>query len=176
MTKATENRRKILAFAAKEEAVGRVAFCAVIIFSTTSLSAAEFPARKAGLWEITIAGPRPVKLRQCSDAASDRAMAQAGIGLTRDCPKRDVQDSGSTIIIDSVCRSEGKTTTSHIVITGSLESKYTMTMTSQAPGVSVGSPMTLYAEWLGPCRADQRPGDVIMSDGRKVNVLQAVGH
>jgi hypothetical protein len=35
--------------------------------------------------------------------------------------------------------------------------------------------MTLYAEWLGPCGADQRPGDVIMPNGTKVNVLQAAG-
>jgi Protein of unknown function (DUF3617) len=157
--------------------VGRIsiAFCVFVVFSIASASAAELPARKAGLWEITIAGPHSFKVRQCSDAASDQAMAEAGIGLPRDCAKRDVQQSGSTITIDSVCRSAGKTTSSHIVITGSLSSKYTMTVTSQAPGMSVRGPMALYAEWLGPCRADQKPGDVIMPDGTKVNVLQAAG-
>ena len=152
-----------------------IAFSIFVIFSTASASAAELPARKAGLWEITIAGPHSIKVRQCSDATSDQAMAQAGIGLPADCAKRDVQASGSTITIESVCRSAGRTTTSHIVITGSLESKYTMIMTSQAPGKSVGASMTLYAEWLGPCRPDQRPGDVIMPDGSKVNVLRAAG-
>lgn len=155
--------------------MGRIVFSVLVILSTASASAAEFPARKAGLWEITIAGPHSIKLRQCSDAASDQAMAEAGIGPAGNCPKRDVEKSTSTIIIDSVCRSAGKTTTSHIVITGSLESKYTMTMTSQAPGVSAATAMTMYAEWLGPCRGDQRPGDVIMSDGSKVNLLQAAG-
>jgi hypothetical protein len=157
--------------------VGRIsiAFGVFVLFTTASASAADFPARKAGLWEITIAGPHSIKVRQCADAASDQAMAQAGIGLPGDCPKHDVQESGSAITIDSVCKSAGKTTTSHIVITGSLDSKYTMTMTSQAPGTSVRGPMTLYAEWLGPCRADQKPGDVIMPDGTKVNVLQAAG-
>lgn len=153
--------------------MGRMAFSVLVILSTATAFAAEFPARKAGLWEITIAGPHSIKLRQCSDAASDQAMAQAGIGPAGECPKRDVQKSGSAIIIDSLCKSPGKTTASHIVITGSLESKYTMTMTSQAPGVSVGTSLTMYAEWLGPCQADQRPGDVIMSDGRKVNLLRA---
>jgi Protein of unknown function (DUF3617) len=157
--------------------VGRIsiAFCVFVVFSMASASAAELPARKAGLWEITIAGPHSMKVRQCSDAASDQAMAEAGIGLPRDCGKHDVQESGSTITIDSVCRSAGKTTTSHIVITGSLNSKYTMTVTSQADGKSVRGPMALNAEWLGPCRADQKPGDVIMPDGTKVNLLQAAG-
>jgi hypothetical protein len=100
-------------------------------------------------------------------------MAQVGIGLSHDCEKRDVQASDSGITIDSVCKSAGKTRNSHIVITGSLESKYTMTVTSQAPGISVGAPMTLHGEWLGPCSANQRPGDVIMPDGTKINVLRA---
>jgi hypothetical protein len=101
-------------------------------------------------------------------------MAQAGIGLPGNCPKPDVQQSGGTITIDSVCRSSaGKATTSHIVITGSLESKYTMTISSQVPGKTVKPPMKLYGEWLGPCRADQKPGEVIMPDGTKINLLQS---
>jgi hypothetical protein len=102
-------------------------------------------------------------------------MAQAGIGLPADCSQRDVQQSGGGMTIDSVCRSAGKTTTSHIVITGSLDSKYTMVMSSQAAGKSAGAPMTLYGEWLGPCRAGQKPGEVIMPDGTKVNLLRAAG-
>jgi Protein of unknown function (DUF3617) len=151
-------------------------FSVFVVFFIASALAAELPARKAGLWEITIAGPHSMKVRQCSDAPSDQAMAQAGIGLPGDCAKRDVQESGNTITIDSVCRSAGKTTTSHIVITGSLDSKYSMTVTSHAPGMSVRGPMALYAEWLGPCRADQKPGDVIMPDGTTVNLLKAASH
>jgi hypothetical protein len=158
------------------QAVGRISLAfSVVVFSIACASAAELPARKAGLWEITIPGPHSIKVRQCSDAASDQAMAAAGIGLTGDCPKHDVQESGGAITIDSVCKSAGRTTSSHIVITGSLESKYTMTMSSQAAGGSAKAPMTLYAEWLGPCRGDQKPGDVIMPNGTKVNVLQAAG-
>jgi hypothetical protein len=35
--------------------------------------------------------------------------------------------------------------------------------------------MTLNAEWLGPCQADQKPGEVIMPDGTKVNLSRAAG-
>ncbi len=165
------------------EAVHRtgIAFSIVVFFSATSASAADLPARKPGLWQITIAGAHSMKVRQCSDAASDETIFQTGIGLSNNCGKPQVQESDNTITIDSVCKSEGKSgdksagksaaksTASHIVITGSLESKYTMTMTGQAPGKT----MTLYAEWLGPCGAGQKPGDVIMPDGVKINLLSA---
>jgi hypothetical protein len=27
------------------------------------------------------------------------------------------------------------------------------------------------AKWIGPCKADQKPGDMVMSNGMKMNVL-----
>ncbi len=33
--------------------------------------------------------------------------------------------------------------------------------------------MTLSPKWLGPCAADQKPGDMIIADGRKINILEA---
>lgn len=146
-------------------------FGILFILSAASASAAELPTRKAGLWEITIAGQHSIKVRQCSDAASDQALEQAGVGLPGNCGKRDVEKSGSTITVVSVCTSARKTTISHMVITGNLESEYTMTMTSQEPGRSGAPPVTLNAKWLGPCAADQKPGDVIMPNGTKINIL-----
>jgi hypothetical protein len=29
------------------------------------------------------------------------------------------------------------------------------------------------AKWIGPCAADQKPGDMIMANGTKINVLDA---
>lgn len=31
--------------------------------------------------------------------------------------------------------------------------------------------MAIAAKWLGACAADQKPGDMIMADGMKLNVL-----
>jgi Protein of unknown function (DUF3617) len=155
------------------EAVKRVgmAFGVFVLFASAA-SAADFPARKPGLWAITIAGAHSIVVRQCSDAASDEAVLAAGIGNSGNCAKPDVQQSGNTIAITSVCKSGSKTTTSHMVISGSLESKYTMTMTGQ----DSAKPTTLYAEWLGPCEANQKPGDVIMPNGVKINLLSAERH
>ena len=155
------------------EAVGRIAIAcsALFILSAASTSGTEFPARKAGLWEISIAGDHPITVRQCSDAASDEALEQASFGGGGECAKRDLEKSGSTITVISVCTSSRKTTILRMVITGSLESNYAMTISRQRPGGSARPSMTLSAKWLGPCAAGQKPGDVIMPGGTKINIL-----
>ena len=71
------------------------------------------------------------------------------------------------------------TTTSHAVVTGSFDSAYTMKVASTRsggppmPGVAPGAEthMTIEAKWLGACAAGQKPGDVVMSNGMTMNVL-----
>jgi hypothetical protein len=148
-----------------------IACSALFILSAASTSGTEFPARKAGLWEISIAGDQPITVRQCSDAASDEALEQASFGGGGECAKRDLEKSGNTITVISVCTSSRKTTILRMVITGSLESNYAMTISRQRPGGSARPSMTLSAKWLGPCVAGQKPGDVIMPGGTKINIL-----
>jgi Protein of unknown function (DUF3617) len=107
------------------------------------------------------------------DASTDQALqSRGGAAGGNDCSKRDVQRSGSTMAVDSVCTVAGKAVTSHIVINGSFDSEYTMNITSQSAGVPGGqSVVTLKAKWLGPCAADQKPGDMIMPNGMKMNIL-----
>jgi hypothetical protein len=46
-----------------------------------------------------------------------------------------------------------------------------MIVISQRPDIPDGKmTMAMDAQWLGPCAADQSPGDVIMSNGMKINV------
>ena len=147
-------------------------FCFLVF--ATSASAAELPARKAGLWEITSsASGRSMKMQHCIDASTDQAMqGHGGAAAASDCSKRDVQKSGSTMTVDSVCTVAGKAVTSHIVVNGSFDSEYTVNITSQGAGGPGGqSGVTLKARWLGPCAADQKPGDMIMPNGTKINIL-----
>ena len=43
----------------------------------------------------------------------------------------------------------------------------------QTPGLAANgeSHMTIAAKWLGPCAAGQKPGDVMMGNGMKMNVF-----
>jgi hypothetical protein len=138
---------------------------------------AELPARKPGLWEIKMEfanrSTPGQTMRQCIDAATDQMMqSSTGPSGQSACSKRDVQRSAGAITIDSVCAVAGKTTTSHAEITGSFDSAYTMTVTSDSAAAPGGkSRMTMAAKWLGPCASDQKPGDMIMANGMKINVL-----
>jgi hypothetical protein len=63
--------------------------------------------------------------------------------------------------------------TIHSAITGSFDSAYTMTVTSQGDALPGGNmSMTMAAKWLGPCTADQKPGDMIIGNGLKMNMLE----
>jgi hypothetical protein len=161
-----------------KDVIGRiVATLFLLCIGVAPAVAAELPNRKAGLWEITTdAGSKAMKIQQCIDAATDHAMqARGGAAPQGDCSKRDVQKSGNTTTIDSVCTFGGKTRTSHIVITGSFDSEYTMTVTGQTEGQAARPTVTLSAKWLGPCAADQRPGDMIMPNGMKMNITSMPG-
>ena len=146
--------------------------------------ALDMPARKPGLWELTMSfGDAKIPaqvLRQCIDAATDKLMESNFGGLPQQsCEKQETSRSGAALIVDSVCSFGGTTSTTHSVITGSFDSAYTMEITSKrrggspVPGMAPGgeSHMTVAAKWLGPCAAGQKPGDVIMSTGMKMNVL-----
>ena len=150
---------------------------AVLIGAVPAL-AAEMPSRKAGLWEVTMSFEnRNVpgqSIQQCIDAATDQMMqSSAGPFAQQACSKRDVQRSANGMTIDSTCTIGGKTATSHAEVTGSFDSAYTMKVTSQSEGMPGGKmAMTMAAKWLGPCAADQKPGDMIMGNGMKMNILE----
>jgi hypothetical protein len=146
--------------------------------------AIDMPARKAGLWQLKMSfdnGAIPAQtMKQCIDAATDKLMkSDFGGAPGRTCEKQDISRSGNALIVDSVCSSAMGKTTTHAVVTGSFDSAYTMKITSKrqggpsVPGMAAGgeSHMTIAAKWLGPCAAGQRPGDMIMSNGMKLNVL-----
>jgi hypothetical protein len=113
----------------------------------------------------------PITMKQCIDASTDQVMQSHASSSGASCSKRDVQKSATGMTIDSVCTVAGKTTTSHIVVSGSFESNYTMTITSEGGSLPAARTITLEAKWLGPCAADQKPGDMIMSNGVKMNIV-----
>jgi Protein of unknown function (DUF3617) len=165
----------------------RLAILAVLagcLLGATPALALDMPARKPGLWQLTMSfegrNIPAQSMKQCIDAASDRLMsANYGGSPQQSCDKQTVSRAGAGIVADSVCHFGGATTTSHAVISGDFNSAYTMQVTSKRqgpalPGMPAGgeSHMSIAAKWLGPCAPGQRPGDVIMANGMKMNVLE----
>ena len=156
----------------------------LLIFAAPAF-ALDLPTRKAGQWEVKMVFESrnlpPTVMKQCVDAATDKLMnANFGGSNEQACAKQDVKNSGGAITIDSVCTFGGTTTTSHAVVSGSFDSAYTIDVTSTReggppmPGVAPGAAtqMKIEAKWLGACAAGQKPGDVTMSNGMTMNVLE----
>jgi hypothetical protein len=158
-----------------------VAACMVASAIACPAFALDFPSRKPGLWEIqtgdgTGKGPAAGHtMQQCIDAASDKALRDMGQGMGKDmCSKQELRADGGKLVMDSVCKIGNTTATSHAVMSGDFGSAYRMESKSsynpplmgRAEGTSV-----MEARWIGPCKADQKPGDMVMSNGMKMNVL-----
>ena len=162
-------------------------YCAIAVALLSSASfalALDVPTRKAGLWKLKMefqGRNLPAQLmQQCTDASTDKLMTlNFGGAADRNCQKRDVHNNGGTITVDSVCSFGEATTTSHAIVSGDFNSAYTVQISSTRqggrpiPGAAPGgeSRMTISAKWLGPCVAGQKPGDVMMGNGMKMNVL-----
>jgi hypothetical protein len=104
-------------------------------------------------------------------------MASSLEGLAgRKCDKMNVRNEGGTITVDSVCKVGSSTRTTRAVITGDVNSAYTVAVNSggaatQGSAASGDAPaVTIAAKWLGPCAPGQRPGDIVLPGGIKLNV------
>lgn len=147
---------------------------AAVSFAGSAL-AADMPKRKAGLWEIKMnmdGAPGMGPMQQCIDQNTDNMMQQQAKGKA-DCSVMDVKPSGNKVTIHSVCKMEGTTATTDGVFEGSFESSYKGTMKTRFNPPMHGmseSNMMQEARWLGPCKAGQKPGDVIMPNMGAMNL------
>jgi hypothetical protein len=118
-------------------------------------------------------------MQYCIDATADKVMILIAGPLDPDeCQKIDMQRFGDAVTIDFACTMNGKPATAHTVVSGSFDSAYTMTLTVQAEDVPVSArTQTITGTWLGPCAAEQRPGDIIspaLPNGARLNILNMI--
>jgi Protein of unknown function (DUF3617) len=153
--------------------------CLLALLPALEARAVEMPVRKAGLWEMKMVrtgSPLPeITMQHCTDAATDKQMSSAFSPMSKDaCSRQDIQKTATGYVTDSVCSVGGTSITSHADITGDFNSAYTVKSTSQSERAAAGLPrdstMTIEAKWLGACKADQKPGDIMMPGGMKMNI------
>jgi hypothetical protein len=143
--------------------------------------AEELPLRKAGLWEmkITKLGSQlpEMTMQHCTDATTDKAMANSVSPLAKQiCSKQEVVKTTTGYVSDSVCTVSGVSMTSHAEITGDFNSAYSITTKAhmdKGPEQLRDTTTRIDAKWLGDCKADQKPGDIMMPGGFKLNVKDA---
>src|SRR5689334_13138659 len=142
--------------------------------------AIDLPTRKAGLWEMKMVrtgGAIPdMTMQHCTDASTDKQMSTSFSPGKETCAKQDIQKTAIGYVSDSVCTVAGMTVTSHAEITGDFNSAYTVKSTAHIERASGGPPRdsttSIEAKWLGACKADQKPGDIVMPGGMKMNILE----
>ena len=91
------------------------------------------------------------------------------------CSKQDIQKTATGFVSDSLCSVAGVSIASHSEINGDFNSAYTVTTTSHSDLGNKGAPRDtvtkIEAKWLGACKPDQKPGDIVMPGGGfKLNV------
>ena len=158
-----------------------LASCLLASLPAPAVHAAELPVRKAGLWEMKVVktGAVPeMTMQHCTDETTDKQMSTAFSPMSKEiCSKNDVQQTATGYTTDSVCSVAGVSMTSHSDISGDFNSAYTIKSTSHREGGPAGGPRdsatTIEAKWLGACKPDQKPGDIVMPGGFKLNIKDA---
>jgi hypothetical protein len=143
----------------------------------------DLPVRKAGLWEIKMVRTGSqlpeMTMQHCTDATIDKEMNNMVSPMAKQiCSKQDIHKTASGYATDSVCSVAGVSIASHSDINGDFNSAYTVTTTSHSDLGSKGAPRDtvtkIEAKWLGACKPDQKPGDIVMPGGGfKLNVKDA---
>jgi hypothetical protein len=141
--------------------------------------AVELPVRKAGLWEIktirTGSQIPEMTMQHCTDETVDREMSNNVSPMAKQiCSRQDIKKTAAGYVSDSVCGIAGMTIKSKAEIIGDFNSAYTVKSTSHTEGGVGGAPRdsnsTIEAKWVGACKSDQKPGDIMMPGGMKMNI------
>jgi hypothetical protein len=144
--------------------------------------AEDMPSRKPGLWESSMKStdarfPGTV-MKQCVDAETDKA---ALMGVTSGmCDLKWKRITSDRIETETTCKMGPVAASGKAVIVGDFNSNIhvesTTTTIASGEGMPAGAPkldippvtqtLVIDAKWLGPCEAGQKPGDIIMPDGK----------
>ena len=164
----------------RELAAWGLGLCLLAAVSADNAGADDLPIRKAGLWEIKMArtgSPLPeMTMQHCTDETTDKDMNNMVSPMAKQiCSKQDIQKTATGYLTDSLCSVGGVSIASHSEINGDFNSAYTVTTTSHSDLGSKGPPRDtvtkIEAKWLGACKPDQKPGDIVMPGGGfKLNV------
>jgi hypothetical protein len=160
-----------------------VSLAALVVLAGAACGVAradDFPPRKPGLWQIEMSMPGgpmpPQQIKMCLDPATDAEMYKLGMNASQSmCDKPEISRNGSTVTVDTVCKTGQSRKTTHAVIKFTGDTAYhTDARIRTDPPVGGRGDMTMMqdAKWTGLCPADMQPGDVAMGNGMKMNMKQ----
>ncbi len=148
---------------------------ALLMFCGVAL-ADDYPPRKPGLWEVTIGteGTPVHTMQMCVDAATDQIFHSVGTDLrAKHCEQSDVKVNGTAVTANSVCKVHGTTVTTTATTNFTGDSAYHTDVKTHFEPAFLGKTdeaMTQDGKWTGPCPANMKPGDMVLTNGIKINV------
>ena len=146
-------------------------------------AAQDLPPRKPGLWELTATqtiqsstSPAHVS-KHCIDAVTDKAMQTFGGDLIKaKCDRLDWRREGKDRVLHAGCLYGAQPFKVFAIASGKFETHYKTTMTVTRigrPDWPTMPPETVFntsARWVGACLAGQKPGDMILANGTRMNI------
>jgi hypothetical protein len=149
---------------------------ALAAFAVTAagLASADMPVphQKDGLWESSMTlGGKPFTTQSCVTEESQAKMSVFSSQMRqKNCSSSSVtHNMDGSWTSTSVCKfGPGASRTTHAHVIGDFNSKVTIEVTSDG---SSKPETTMTMAWTGPCKPGMRGGDVMMSNGMKMNVL-----
>ena len=150
---------------------------ALALFATSAASV-DFPTMKSGLWEqkMTRDGSQqpPIVTKICIDAAVQKEMLDMGMGSMKSmCSKNDMRRDGNRIYGEAECKLGESTMKSKSVTTFTSDTAYHTEVKASYDPPFMGknaSTTVIDAKWTGACPAGVKAGDVIMPDGKSINM------
>lgn len=154
-----------------------VVLAAIAILSSVPAFAEDLPQRKPGLWETKSTGEQgEVVAKQCVGPGTDQSAIG---GMTAGaCSKMLVTKTATGYAVETECSMGPVKASGSSVITGDFETSLRTegtTKVSGMPGQSgpVERRLVVEAKRLGDCGPGQKPGDIIMPDGKVISMPQA---
>ncbi|MFZ5484711.1 MAG: DUF3617 domain-containing protein [Pseudomonadota bacterium] len=144
-------------------------------------SANEGVWRKPGFWNVSLwdetrSVMRAVSVRQCTDVRTEPEVLLSILPAQENCTALDVFSDGGKLIIRTRCKTHDTDVNGEMILTGDLQSAYhgeAMVSFKRGFASSVpGRKQFFKAQWLGACPVGMIPGEMLLSNGIKVNVLK----
>lgn len=153
------------------------ALAAIALLMFCPAFAEELPQRKPGLWESKSVGEQgEVVAKQCVGPDTDRALVGSMAGGT--CSKMLVTKTATGYAVETECAMGPIKASGSSVVTGDFQTSVRTEGTTKLTGMP-GQPtpverkLVVETKRLGECAAGQKPGDIIMPDGKVISMPQA---
>jgi hypothetical protein len=141
-----------------------------VFLITLPVFAEDHPTRRPGLWEIkmTIDGESET-MHQCVGENTDAQLLGQGQRMGKEyCKKNSMRKEGSVYVQESDCTFNSQRMLSKMSMKGDFQEEYQAEVhTSYEPPMegTAESKTTIVGKHVGPCKANQNPGDTILADG-----------